>query len=189
VYPISTRRSEIENAVITFNPDQWHDFFVMVGGSAAALTGLVFVAMTLNLAAITRDATHRYRAVGTLTGFVAIFMACALALIGGQTNTAIGVEWVVVMTAATVVYVYGYLQARRSHGSSASLTPARLILGTVLYVAEVVGAAILAAGQGVGAYVAGVVMVALVGFVTSGAWLLIVGVRPEKTAGPGDQSS
>jgi hypothetical protein len=59
----------------------------------------------------------------------------------------------------------------------------------VLYVAEVVGAAILAAGQGVGAYVAGVVMVALVGFVTSGAWLLIVGVRRDNTAGPGDQSS
>ncbi len=27
--------------------DQWHDFFIMVVGGAAALTGLVFVAMSL----------------------------------------------------------------------------------------------------------------------------------------------
>jgi hypothetical protein len=27
--------------------DKWHDFFIMVGGGAAALTGLVFVAMSL----------------------------------------------------------------------------------------------------------------------------------------------
>ena len=39
--------------------------FVMVGGGAAALTGLVFVAMSLNLAMIAQDATHRFRAIGT----------------------------------------------------------------------------------------------------------------------------
>ena len=48
-----------------FRPEQWNEFFVMVGG-AAALTGLVFVAMSLNLYVIFHDATHRARAVGTL---------------------------------------------------------------------------------------------------------------------------
>ncbi len=51
-----------------FRPEQWHDFFITVGGGAAALTGLVFVAMSLNVSVIARDATHRYRAIGTLTG-------------------------------------------------------------------------------------------------------------------------
>jgi hypothetical protein len=32
-----------------YQPEQWHDFFVMVGGAAAALAGLVFVALSLNL--------------------------------------------------------------------------------------------------------------------------------------------
>jgi hypothetical protein len=41
-----------------FRPDQWHDFLVMVGGAAAALTGLVFVALSLNLEIVVRDATH-----------------------------------------------------------------------------------------------------------------------------------
>lgn len=31
-----------------YDPAIWRDFFVMVGGGAAALTGLVFVAMTLH---------------------------------------------------------------------------------------------------------------------------------------------
>jgi len=47
-----------------YRPDQWHDFFMMVGGGTAALTGLVFVAMSLNLRVIDQDATHRYRAIG-----------------------------------------------------------------------------------------------------------------------------
>jgi hypothetical protein len=36
-------------AVGVYRPEFWHDFFVMVGGRAAVLSGLVFVAMTLNL--------------------------------------------------------------------------------------------------------------------------------------------
>jgi len=42
-----------------YKPDQWRDFFLMVGGGAAALTGLVFVAMSLNLYIIFREPTHR----------------------------------------------------------------------------------------------------------------------------------
>jgi len=33
--------------------EQWHDFFLMVGGGAAALAGLVFIAMSINLSIIT----------------------------------------------------------------------------------------------------------------------------------------
>lgn len=46
--------------------EQLHDFFIMVGGGAAALTGLVFVALSLNLEIIVKDLTHRNRAIGTL---------------------------------------------------------------------------------------------------------------------------
>jgi hypothetical protein len=56
---------------------EWHDFFVMVGGAAAALAGLVFVAMSLNLATIFQDPTHRSRAIGTLAGFTSVFAICA----------------------------------------------------------------------------------------------------------------
>src|SRR6266498_5943032 len=62
------RGAHHQQALDIYRPDQWHDFFITVGGGAAALTGLVFVAMSLNVAVIAQDATHRYRAIGTLTG-------------------------------------------------------------------------------------------------------------------------
>ncbi len=171
-------------SAMVFNPGQWRDFFVMVGGGAAALTGLVFVAMTLNLASITRDATHRYRAIGTLAGFTAIFMICALALMGGQDHRAVGIEWLVVAAIAAVIYVNGYVQALRSGGSSAGLGIVRLVSGTACYVAEIAGAIVLAAGQVAGLYIASVAMVAFIAFSISGAWLLIVGVyRDQVDAG------
>jgi hypothetical protein len=71
-------------AIDAYRPDQWHDFFVMVGGSAAVLTGLVFVALSLNVNVVSQDATHRYRAIDTLTAMTGVFVICALALMGGQ---------------------------------------------------------------------------------------------------------
>jgi hypothetical protein len=32
---------------ISYVPEAWHDFYIMTGGAAAALTGLAFVAVSL----------------------------------------------------------------------------------------------------------------------------------------------
>jgi hypothetical protein len=61
--------------------------------------------MSINLSDVTRDSTHRFRAIGTLTGFISVFVICSLALMGGQGHIALGVEWVTVATIAFGVYV------------------------------------------------------------------------------------
>ncbi len=61
----------------------WHDYFMTVGAGAAALTGLVFVAMTLHLEDITKDPVHRHPARTILIGLTAVFIRCALVLMGG----------------------------------------------------------------------------------------------------------
>ena len=163
-------------ALDVYRPDQWHDFFIMVGGGAAVLTGLVFVAMSLNVSVITQDATHRYRAIGTLTGITAAFVICSLALMGGQDHRAVGIEWFVVAAIAAVVYVYGYVQAIRLGGSGGSLRVSRVVGGAACSLAQLVGAALLIAGHIAGLYVAAVALIMLLAFMISGAWLLIVGV-------------
>lgn len=163
-----------------YRPDLWHDFFMMVGGGAAALAGLVFVAMSLNLDVIACDATHRYRAVGTLTGFAAAFVTCGLVLMGGQDHRAVGVEWLITAGVATVVYVNGYVQAVRRGGSRAGLRVDRLVGGTALYVAEVAGAIMIALGFVAGLYLAASAMTILLAFGITGAWLLIVGIQQDK---------
>ena len=106
-------------ALDAYRPDQWHDFFVMVGGGAAVLTGLVFVALSLNVNVVTQDATHRYRAIDTLTGMAGVFVICALVLMGGQDHRAVGIEWLVVAAISIAVYLHGYVQAVRLGGSMA----------------------------------------------------------------------
>src|ERR1700685_2885462 len=94
-----------------FRPGQWTDFFLLVGTGAVTLTGLVFVAMSLNLKGIAIDATHRYRAVNTLTGLALVFMRSALVLMGAQTHRSIGAELFVVSGLSAAIFVKGYVRA------------------------------------------------------------------------------
>jgi modulator of FtsH protease len=162
-----------------FRPDEWRDFFLVVGGAAAVLTGLVFVAMSINLDDITHDATHRNRASGTLTGMIGAFVICSVALMGGQGHVTVGVEWATVAAIAGGVYVSGYIRAYRSGGSGVGLRLPRLATGTTLYIAEIAGACALIAGRVAGLYEAAVSMLLLLVWMISGAWLLIVGVSPD----------
>src|SRR4051812_13260732 len=100
-----------------YHPDQWRDFFVLVGTGAAALTGFVFVAMSINLKSITADVTHRTRAIGLLLGFAAVFIRSALVVMGGQEQKAVGIELLVVSAVAGMVFVAGYFRAVNSDGA------------------------------------------------------------------------
>ena len=161
--------------------DPWNNYFVMVGGGAAALVGLIFVAMSLNPEVIIRNTTHKNRAINMLTGFSAIFMACGFALIGRQSLVQLGVEWLVLWTVATVIFVRGYVVAIRSGMSSIGLSATRLAGGTLCYLAEVVAGVLLILGHEAGLYVASVAAIVLFAFLISGAWLLIIGAYETQT--------
>jgi hypothetical protein len=160
--------------------DQWSNYFVMVGGGAAALVGLIFVAMSINPGAIFRNATHRNRAINMLTGFTAVFMACGVALFGNQSIAALGIEWLILWLIATVVFGRGYVRAIAAGMSSIGLNAPRLAGGTLCYVAEVLGAIFLILGHGAGLYIDAVATIVLFGFLISGAWLLIVGIHDDQ---------
>ena len=163
--------------------DQWSNFFVMVGGGAAGLAGLIFVAISINPERIGRNTTHKNRAINMLSGFSAIFMACSLALLGGQYLPALGFEWLFLWLIATFIFVRGYVVAIMSGMSSIGLTPPRLAGGTVCYLAEVTGAIFLILGRGIGLYIAALGTIVLFAFLISGAWLLIIGIYEEPTKG------
>jgi len=153
----------------------------MVGGSAAVLTGLVFVALSLNVNVVTKDASHRYRAIDTLSGMTGVFAICALVLMGGQDHRAVGIEWLVVAGISIAIYIRGYVQAVRLGGSAAWLRGGRVVVLAVVYVTQLVGAALLVANYVAGLYVAAVAMVAALAFMISGAWLLVVGMTTHES--------
>jgi hypothetical protein len=153
----------------------------MVGGGAAALAGLIFVAMSINHEVIIRNTTHRNRAINMLTGFTAIFMASGLALIGNQYLEMLGFEWLILWLIATIVFIRGYVIALRSGMSSIGLNMPRLAGGTICYLAEVIGAIFLILGYTSGLYIAAVAIIVLFAFLISGAWLLMIGIYQDLT--------
>ncbi len=164
-----------------YKPEAWNSFFVMVGGGVAALTGLVFVslsiALSLNLEEMTKDATHKYRSINTLAGLTAIFVNCGLVLLPGQNHDAVGIELLTLAAAGVMIYLYGFRQAFK-YGSSPSKV--RLVLGSCLYLAELIGALVLLSGSLSGLYIAAVAIVVNMAFMISAAWLLVVSVYSAK---------
>lgn len=160
---------------MVYDPEQWSNFFILVGTGSATLAGLVFVAMTINLKGIAKDATHRFRAINMLNGFTSVFIISSLALMGHQTYHTLGIEWLLVSAFAAIVNTNGYVQAYKLHGSLYALSPFRMIGGSVCYLGQIVGALLLFFGHQAGTYVGAVALIANFYFFVSGSWLLIVG--------------
>ena len=137
------------------------------------LTGLVFVAMSLNPKVIALNATHRNRAINTLTALALVFMRCALVLMAAQNHMAVGGELLGVSGLSAVVFARGYTQAIRQ---SQDLRLSRIVGGSLIHLAEMVGAALFLFGHLSGLYIAAAAMVANTCYMVTAAWLLIMGV-------------
>src|SRR5215467_4028475 len=111
----------------------------MVGGGAAALTGLVFVAMTLHLEDIVNHPVHRHRSRTILTGLTAVFLRCGLILMGTQPRQAIAIEIIGVLVVVEVVLYRSTLDALNAANMSVVFRAAGSF-GTL--VIEQIGAAI-----------------------------------------------
>jgi len=162
-----------------YQPALWHDYFAVVGTGAAALTGLVFVAMTLHLEEVTGDPVHRHRARTILTGLTAVFIRCALVLMGGQNAQAIAVEIIGVLLVVEAILYNSIRQAARSADNGVLW---RAIGSFACLVLEQIGALILFSGNPAGLYVVGLGMMSYFIFMETGAWLLLVGVGAQQAA-------
>lgn len=74
-------------------PGMWHDFGVTIGGLAGALTGLLFVAVSIKSDTLAKSLSLRSRAAQTLVLFVTSALA-AVVLVAPQPVDALGGELV-----------------------------------------------------------------------------------------------
>lgn len=75
-----------------YDVEAWHDLFVMTGGAAAALAGLIFVAVSLNHEAILEIAALPALAARTLSILISLVLLSLVCLAPGQTRVLLGVE-------------------------------------------------------------------------------------------------
>ena len=118
----------------------WHDFFIGTIGAAAALTGLLFVAISINLDQILKYAGLPGRAAGTLGMLVSALVVSGFALAPGQSSRVLGVEIaavgaVVALQAVRVSRVSGAPDERPSwrieHAATLLLPSIGLVVGGV----------------------------------------------------------
>lgn len=70
----------------------WDNFFIAQAGAAAALTGLIFVAVSINLNGILAAPYLPDRALQSITLLLNILIISSLMLVPGQSSMVIGIE-------------------------------------------------------------------------------------------------
>jgi hypothetical protein len=78
-----------------YSPDQWTTFFSAQVSAAATLTGLLFVAVSINLAKILSFAQLTPRAAKGLITLLGILFTASLCLVPGQPTGALGWELII----------------------------------------------------------------------------------------------
>ena len=159
-----------------YDAELWHDLFVMTGGAAAALAGLIFVAVSLNHEAILEIPALPAMAARTLSILVAIVLLCVVALAPGQSSTLLGFEIAVIagglaaIVLSTTLRTVGRAELRRWRASLIGL-------GLLASLPALAGGVSLVAGAGGGLYwllaefVVGIVVAAYYG------WILLIEIR------------
>lgn len=82
-------------AAMTVSAD-WHDFATMIGGATGALTGLLFVALSLNASRIAAHTGLRASAGQTLVLFITPLLIAAVLLTPRQPDWVLGVELIAI---------------------------------------------------------------------------------------------
>jgi len=77
---------------MAFDIEAWSDYGVAIVGGAAALSGLLFVAVSVNAAWFSSSEAHRGRAGQASVLFIVPLLTGILLLIPGQGTTALGIE-------------------------------------------------------------------------------------------------
>jgi hypothetical protein len=91
--------------VTAYDPSEWHDLFVATAGASAALAGLVFVAVSINIERILRFPGLPERALETVLLLLAALLVSVVGLIPGQGHVALGIELLLVSLAIAAVIV------------------------------------------------------------------------------------
>jgi len=164
---------------MAYNPADWHDFYVMTGGAAAALTGLLFVAMSLHARERMENRFYSDRAIGTLMSLTSQLLLSGAVLLPGQATSLLGVEVEIVAIFFLAMTIRSVLTRGPATGSAETRLGHQLfeLLGGGAWLVLFVAAGIsLVVGAGGGLYLLAAVMFFMFAWNVYVAWILITEV-------------
>jgi hypothetical protein len=166
---------------MAFDIKAWSDYGVAIVGAAAALAGLLFVAVSVNSAWFSSSDAHRGQAGQALALFVVPLVTGTLLLIPGQSTTVLGIEIVVFgFLVGRVLLALGGV--RLEDEPRAIVVIDRVSPRLLVTLALIVGGASLIAGHFGGLYwlAAAHVGALLAGLLNAWVFLLVAGADREK---------
>ena len=161
--------------MVAYDPSEWSDLFVASAGASAALAGLVFVAVSINIERILSFPGLPERSLETLLFLVSVLLVSLIGLVPEQGHVALGLELLFVALAIdAVVLRQPTNQVGEGEVMQRSWRVARWTVRAVATVPFLIGALSILAEGGGGLYwvFAGIVL-AIVASV-SNAWVLLV---------------
>jgi modulator of FtsH protease len=162
--------------MVAYHQAAWHAFFTGAIGASAALTGLLFVAISINLDQILKFPQLPGRAAGTLGTLLASLAVSGFALAPGQGIGVLGWE---IISVGAVVGLQALFVTLRKRGPSQKLTwiIAHLVSLFSPALVFIVGGVSLVIKSGGGLY--WILAATLVVFVMSSinAWVLLVEIK------------
>jgi hypothetical protein len=161
--------------VTAYDPSEWSDFFVAAAGASAALLGLLFVAVSINLERILKYPGLPGRALEAMMQLTCVLLASLAGLVPGQSHVALGIELLVVVAAiAAIVLRQPILVADASGREQLSWTISRWTVRLAGLIPIGVAGLSLAFEAGGGLYwlAAGIALATVAAI--AGAWVLLV---------------
>jgi hypothetical protein len=157
------------------NPS-WTSFFEAAAGASAALTGLIFVALSVNIARILEFSHLPARAAAAM-GALMLILTSSLAALAPQPTRQLGAETLALTALAWLLQLDSARQSRaatRKHARPAHEFVVEMIMSQIQMVPYAVGGALLALGLacGLGWLAAGAVLVFMLAVIN--AWVLLV---------------
>jgi modulator of FtsH protease len=151
----------------------WDNFLVAEVGASAALLGLLFVAVSINLTQILKYSHLPARALEALGALLCVLVVATLLLVPGQSTFAYGVE----MAATGFLTWAGQTRALFASGKSVHALALRILLNQLPALSFLIGGIQMAAGSPSGIYwiVPGTLLSLLAS--VSAAWVLLVEIQ------------
>jgi len=158
-----------------YTTDGWGELFLAETGASAALAGLLFVAISINLTKILEVRGLVGRAGEAIVFLVAVLIVSPLVLVPDQPRVALGTELLVTGLLAWSILVGIHVKAVRGRiGPSPAVLVGRVVMAQVAVLPFLVAGVSLLLGAGGGLYwlVPGVVFCLLIAVLN--AWVLLI---------------
>ena len=150
--------------------DAWHDLYVMLGTSSAALIGLLFIATSIHLDEVVSNPGFRVRSYNQTLYLLTLFVEAILLGAELMVLNLVGL-WIALSTSYT--FIYKHRDDRHRGGMKMS----RAIPLSVAYLLGIAGGIALIQGSRWGMYIVTVSYTTLLVTVVLGAWSTMLGIE------------